>query len=691
MTPEEKKAIDKYNQELLGNTPAILGASALPAALGGFLPVALNKNLIKQKEAERLFPQADPRLFALDYKNDIIPFSFNAGKFAQQQALGKVFGREVDFKGGYQTPEAIVSASKRIPVDYFTNKPQAPSAELGSFQQYLSSQPISTTPTIQALTVTPAPGPSRFSAEPLEKADAFAKLLNERTKTWDVLNEIDDQAEYDKLKTAYPPQGGYVWGNINKPQYSYAVRENPSTGEVMASPNPSLYVSQFKASPTQQTEYLFTPDVENIPPKTETGEYRQGPSWGIRGQSSSRGTADADVSFRKDLIESRGELTTGDLQALLKAKNLPYEYQKLSSSGEPAGLSSKQILEKNLTALAEAEGITPFAVVQKYARTVPALGEAPISPTEAATATKYVFEQEGPALSKEGSYINKVDLRRLGILPPEGKATYIPSAFATKGLNTPVSEHSKYRAKRIIDPPEADVLWGENYDQLTREERKALARNSIYNIEIDRDILRPQAANKLLNRTVENLIEQAKPTKALGLGGIVTGGIATAMDPAVIDALAKGDYSTAGKTAAINTGIGSVVGTGIQAGLNALQAAGYARPAAIVGGALPAAGGALAGLGAAETIKALDRAYQGATGRGWTTRNQVRTNYPTYAGPTPTIQPRMGTAIKGGKSIQVPYGSVAGIKQVGRPWWDVVGSNFQGVLDAVNSGRIIGR
>lgn len=683
MTPEEKKAIDKYNQELLGNAPAILGASALPAALGSFLPVALNKNLIKQKEAERLFPQADPRLFALDYRDRVIPLD-------QQQALKKVFG--ASFPKGTETPTAFGTFSKLVPVDYFTNKPQAPSPELGSFQQYLSSQPISTTPTIQALTVTPAPGPSRFSAEPLEKADAFAKLLNERTKTWDVLNEIDDQAKYDKLKATYPPQGGYVWGNINKPQYSYAVRENPSTGEIMASPNPSLYVSQFKASPTQQAEYLFTPDVENIPPKTEAGEYREGPSWGVRGQSSSRGTADADVSFRKDLIESRGELTTGDLQALLKAKNLPYEYQKLSSAGEVTGLSSKQILEKNLTALAQAEGITPFAAVQKYARTVPAVGEALVPPTEAATSTRFNFEQTGPALSKEGGYINKVDLRRAGILPPAEKATYIPSAFATKlNSSTPLSEYSQYGAKKIIDPTEANVLWGEDYADLTREERKALGRNAKFNMEINRDVLRPQAANKLLNRTVENLIEQAKPTKALGLGGIVTGGIATAMDPAVIDALAKGNYSTAGKTAAINTGIGSVVGTGIQAGLNALQAAGYARPAAIVGGALPAAGGALAGLGAAETIKALDRAYQGATGRGWTTRNQVRTNYPTYAGPTPTIQPRMGTAIKGGKSIQVPYGSVAGMKQVGRPWWDVVGSKFQGVLDAVNSGRIIGR
>lgn len=630
MTPEEKKAVDKYNQELLSNAPAILGGAALPAALGGFVPINLNKNLIRQKEAERLFPQADPKLFALDYRDRVIPLD-------QQQALTKVFG--VSFPKLNETPAAFGTFSKPVPVDYFANKPGAPSPELGSFQQYLSSQPISTTPAIQALTVTPAPGPSRFSAEPLEKADAFAKLLNKRAGTWDIFNEIDDYAEYDKLKAEYPPQGGYVWGNINKPQYSYAIRVNPSTREIMASPNPSLYLSQFKASPTQQAEYLFTSDVETRPPTTKKGEFHEGPSWGVRGQSSSRGTADADVSFRKDLIESRGELTTGDLQALLKSKNLPYEYQKLSSSGEVTGLNSKEILEKNLTALAEAEGITPFGVVQKYARAVPAVGEAPVPPTEATTLTKFNLEQKGPALSKKGGYINKVDLRQLGILPPAEKATYIP------------------------------------FNQ----------------IEINRDILRPQAATKLLNRTVENLIEQAKPTKALGLGGIATGGIATAMDPAVIDALAKGDYSTAGKTAAINTGIGSVVGTGIQAGLNALQAAGYARPAAIIGSALPAAGGALAGLGAAETVKALDRAYQGATGRGWTTRNQVRTSYPTYTGPTPTIQPRMGTAIRGGKPVQVPYGSVAGIKQVGRPWWDVAGSKFQGMLDALNAGSIIGR
>ena len=108
-------------------------------------------------------------------------------------------------------------------------------------------------------------------------------------------------------------------------------------------------------------------------------------------------------------------------------------------------------------------------------------------------------------------------------------------------------------------------------------------------------------------------------------------------------------------------------------------------------GALPLAGGVLAGLGAVETGKALNRAYKTQTGRDWVNRNQVPTSYPAFAGPTPTIQPRMGTAILNGKPVQVPFGSVAGTKKVGRPWWDVVGSKFENVLNRFNAGSIIGR
>ena len=90
-----------------------------------------------------------------------------------------------------------------------------------------------------------------------------------------------------------------------------------------------------------------------------------------------------------------------------------------------------------------------------------------------------------------------------------------------------------------------------------------------------------------------------------------------------------------------------------------------------------------------KAVNAADEAYRQTTGKSWTQRNKPASPYSTYAGPTPTIQPRMGTAILGGRPVQVPYGSVAGEKRVGRPWWDKAGSQFQGLLNRFNP--IIGR
>ena len=100
-------------------------------------------------------------------------------------------------------------------------------------------------------------------------------------------------------------------------------------------------------------------------------------------------------------------------------------------------------------------------------------------------------------------------------------------------------------------------------------------------------------------------------------------------------------------------------------------------------------GGVLAGLGAIETGKVLNRAYRSQTGKDFVTRNQPASSYSNYTGPTPTIKPRMGTAILGGKPVQVPYGSVAGERKVGRPWWDTAGSKFQSLLNSFSP--IIGR
>jgi len=117
-----------------------------------------------------------------------------------------------------------------------------------------------------------------------------------------------------------------------------------------------------------------------------------------------------------------------------------------------------------------------------------------------------------------------------------------------------------------------------------------------------------------------------------------------------------------------------------------------------VGGAIAAApvlAPIATGLGGAmamdKAFNAMDEMYKQSTGKTWTQRNKPKDTYSTYAGPTPTIQPRTGTAILGGRPVQVPYGSIAGQKTVGRPWWDKAGSQIEKFANLLNSGSIIGR
>jgi hypothetical protein len=76
----------------------------------------------------------------------------------------------------------------------------------------------------------------------------------------------------------------------------------------------------------------------------------------------------------------------------------------------------------------------------------------------------------------------------------------------------------------------------------------------------------------------------------------------------------------------------------------------------------------------------------------WITRNQPNArSYVSVPETTPTIQPRMGNAVLNNKIVQVPYGSVAGTKTVGRPWWDQLGSKATDFANLLNRGSIIGR
>ena len=679
----EKQEALKLSRALTLAGPAVTAGTILP-----FANYLNNTSKIKKQEAMRMFPQADPNMFGESYS---IPLN-------QGEASKLVFGKSI----GNQSPlnvNNIYKGTQSFP-EYLSGQPGAPSPELGSYQQAISNATMFPEGSIQALTVTPAPNPGRFAKDYAEVlADKLGKTINEREFVDQNFNPIEEfkdplklQSKIDTLTKKIPGTAGYVWGNTDRPQYSYA-EGNWGLGQKEKGVNPSLYASRINADPTREADYLFTSNVltgGGVDPRVKFKHYPDlgpatGPSYGI--------APNEDISFRKDLIAARGELTTGDLQALLAERKLPFAYQsykKTTGNFSPeinAIIKSKDllkelrptqkpgdILRQNLEQLAKAENITPSQAIEKFARLVPSVGEPVSPPTTAVSGRAGEFPAQGQAISPFGRFASKTDLRQIGILPPADKATY--TAFKIDEVDKLLKyQKPRYNAinTEVLNtysmPVDPEDIFGE-----TKE--------GISELILNRDKLRPQAANKLLNRTVANLVEQSKPIQGLGLGGLATGAIATAMDPAVIDALSRGDYGQAATTAAVNTGVGSVVGGATAKGLQALRAAGYARPAAAIGSVLPAAGGVLAGLGVVETGKALNRAYKAQTGKDFVTRNQPASPYSTYAGPTPTIKPRMGTAILGGKPVQVPYGSVAGERKVGRPWWDKAGTQFQGLLNS---------
>lgn len=639
---KNKNQLTKEQEDALKLTGALSATISIPVTSAlPYHDIIDSVQKIQQREAQRLFPQADPAIFDPS-RRESVPV---------EQGIANIrsFGKNLNL-------EELYRGKKFFPV-YLNAPPGAPNPELGTYQQAIENKTIFPEGDIQAITVTPGPNPSRFAQDYAETlADKLGKThfqyeqfiapqgpfhTNENPETTKELKRLENKLEI--LSNKIPKTAGYVWGNINQPQYTYA-EGNWGLGQKLAEENPAIYISRINADPSKEAKYLYTGDILQTPYKEPRARFKQyedlgpstGPSWGITERKGSAG----DIHFRKDLIGARGELTTGDLQALLAERNLPFVFQTRQNTPVAGRTRATKkpgdVLRDNLETLAKAENLTPYQAIERFARLVPNVGVPSTPSTPAVTGRLSEFPTQGQAMSPFGNLANKVSLRQLGILPPSDKATY-----------------------------------------------------KAFDVEINRDVLRPQAANKLLNKTVENLIKQSEPVRELGVGGLATGAIATAADPAVIDALARGDYTQAGTTAAINTTIGSAVGGATAKGLQLLRNAGYARPAATIGSALPLAGGVLAGLGAVETGKALNRVYKAQTGKDWVTRNQPASPYSTYAGPTPTIQPRMGTAILGGRPVQVPYGSVAGEKRVGRPWWDKAGSQFQGLLNRFNP--IIGR
>jgi hypothetical protein len=641
----------------------------------------LNADL--QKDLSTIAPGAVAALASLplmSYANQTFSpeFSSDAPKFLQQykSRLASEQYPQLDPKG-FQPPEYGIQATfppsqkefykrvigKNVPsslenLKWMTNEPSSPSPELGSYSPpVIPELPHGNDNIAQIITVTPGASPSRFQDKPINNLlSDYANAIKERKENRNIEKELisspsEDLTDWDavierqnnaveKLRIAkenLPAQGGYIWGNSGKPQYSYAVG-NTALSAPIKTENPSIYISQFPIDYQKNAPYQRTDEINDNPlvrpfANKEKEFVDNIPTWGAReGDINQTG----DVHFRGDLITNRGELTTGDIQALLKERNLPFEYAteshplsddfKYGNKERFESLYSPQeLLKTNLKQLASHEGLSPYQTIEKFARKVPALGEAATPPTPGVIGQKSFTKPASYApdsFDLSGKYLN-----RLGYIAAENPKTgrgIFPSSIPDLNKN--------------LDLAAADV--------------------------------------------------KAK----LSVPGLVTGLASTTFDPEVIDALSQGNYRNALFKGMSNVGMGAVIGTGIDAGKAALVNAGYVRPAVALAGALPVAAGVGGGLGVIATGQALNRAYKTRTGTDWITRNQPNArSYVSVPETTPTIQPRMGSAVLNNKVVQVPYGSVAGAKTVGRPWWDQLGSKATDFANLLNRGSIIGR
>jgi hypothetical protein len=592
----------------------------------------------RANEAARIFSTLDPKIFQKNDKEyDVLtsyidPLTSDAQKPFIDPEDWLIANRKdnvIPFNQPHANYRAFGIVDPTAPINLPTLKwtygePQAPSPELGSYAKQFPKTSVPPN-TIQAVTVTPGAAPSRFGDKPINKlvSNYFDIKQKYKQNPQNFLHK-----ELEDAKKTIPAQGGYIWGNTDKAQYDYALG-NTNQGAPIKTENPSLYISRISADPSKEAEYLYTGDVLDDPlvATMQKNTFQAGPTWGIRGDRSSK---KGDAHFRGDIITNRGELTTGDIQALLKERGLPFEYAlkkpnvnalDYEESFFTDSYKPNKTLRENLSRLANKEGLDPYQTIEKFARKVPALGQPSTPPTPGIVGAESLFNPVF-SIDKNSTYLNKTNL-------------------TAAGLNT-----------------EARIA----------------------------------AANRLVNSTVDSLIQKGSATKGLALGGLSAGLLSAALDPDVIDAASKGDYETGLIKAGVDSGIGAVTGKGIQSGLNALANAGYVRPAVIAAQTLPAVGGVMGGLGLIATGQALNRAYKTRTGTDWITRNQPSArSYVPAPEVTPTIQPRMGKAILNNKIVQVPYGSVAGTKTVGRPWWDQLGSKATDFANLLNRGSIIGR
>lgn len=192
-------------------------------------------------------------------------------------------------------------------------------------------------------------------------------------------------------------------------------------------------------------------------------------------------------------------------------------------------------------------------------------------------------------------------------------------------------------------------------------------------------IQQPEQGLNIFNFKNIDLKTAAERIKTGARSGLQVGALDLIPSPEVIRQLGENpnNPAQAATTFAQEFAAGVPVAAGIGAATAAVPALGNIIP--------PVAGG----LALINTGQTANQVYKQATGKDWITRNQPRPFVSTTPSETPQLVGRMGTAILNGKEIKVPWGSVAGIEKVGKPWWDTVGTPIRRAVDAISTGSAL--
>jgi hypothetical protein len=283
----------RYPSEAFENSAAALGAlGAIGSPLLGY-----SLSSAAAPEGEQLIDRAE--LAGKYFDKDIDPRLKNL--FLQEGGYG------LQFKSGPILKELIPD----------TLTPFVP-ADLSMAGKYAEQLKEIKPKNYQAdiITVTPGPNPARFATPELTPA------------------EIGEGGAK-----------GYIWGNPEEPQWSYALGNTRK--EKVTTSNPTLYMTRLDLMPEAKGEFKTTGEVVHDPSLIANR------AWG------QRGTNEGDIYFPKETIQARGEVTAADLYT--KLRNYGYAPPSLIDTKDPDKYF-KKLAEQ--VSLAEAKNYKPKPINQ---------------------------------------------------------------------------------------------------------------------------------------------------------------------------------------------------------------------------------------------------------------------------------------------------------------------------------------